>query len=222
MENNKILRKRRIVEDVEGMENVSFIIRRIRGTTRSTVYKIRNTLCSRVYECAHLETRIDAHAYVYDAVIIRFRCVKGDVVKMGSRTNGFVYNTTLFPYETSSPVFLVRRFFVLAFDLASSFFVEFRLRILDGIGWNGSGVTVSASGNDLKERRTLLSMRNRMPPRLLFDIQLNGEASVFTRESCELNVRYHRYVEASEEGRRGYHNTRRGQFPSFVRNIYFS
>lgn len=100
--------------------------------------------------------------------------------------------------------------------------VEFRLRILDGIGWNGSGVTVSASGNDLKERRTLLSLRNRMPPRLLFDIQLNGEASVFTRESCESNARYHRYVEASEEGRRGYHNTRRGQFPSFVRNIYIS
>lgn len=131
MENNKILRKRRIVEDVEGMENVSFIIRRIRGTTRSTVYKIRNTLCSRVYACAHLETRIDAHAYVYGAVIIRFRCVKGDVVKMGSRTNGFVYNTTLFPYETSSPVFLVRRFFVLAFDLASSRGIP-----ASNIGWN--------------------------------------------------------------------------------------
>lgn len=50
---------------------------------------------------------------------------------MGSRTNGFVYNTTLFPYETSSPVFLVRRFFVLAFDLASSRGIP-----ASNIGWN--------------------------------------------------------------------------------------
>ena len=38
-----------------------------------------------VYACVHLETRIDAHAYVYGAVIIRFQCVKGDGVP---RENG--------------------------------------------------------------------------------------------------------------------------------------
>lgn len=66
------------------------------GLEERHVRKIRNTLCSPVHACVHLETRIDAHAYVYGAVIIRFRCVKGDVVKMGS----------LEPMDSSTPPYI--------------------------------------------------------------------------------------------------------------------
>lgn len=121
------------------------------GLEERHVREIRNTLCSPVHACVHLETRIDAHAYVYGAVIIRFRCVKGDVVKMGS----------LEPMDSSTPpyIYIYKRNEYFVFSCSPflrrcfrSLLVEFRLRILDGIGWNWSGVSVSASGNDLKER----------------------------------------------------------------------
>lgn len=53
-----------------------------------------------VYACVHLETRIDAHAYVYGAVIIRFQCVKGDGVP---RENGLGPSSWLASNHLSSP-----------------------------------------------------------------------------------------------------------------------
>lgn len=106
---------------------------------------------------------------------------------MGSRTNGFVYipvYITLFPNETSSPYFLVRRFFIVAFDLASSRGIP-----ASNIGWNwmewqrGQRVSVwqrfkGASHAFVDPKQDPATP---LPLALLFDIQLNREASVFTR-----------------------------------------
>lgn len=69
-----------------------------------------------VYACVHLETRIDAHAYVYGAVIIRFQCVKGDGVP---RENGLEPSSwlavTSFPLRQTNSSAQERFFYLSAF-----------------------------------------------------------------------------------------------------------